>query len=615
MTATASASSTASSTSSSAAATSCAANDTSAVCQRPVGTQSLAIGLGVAIPVAICIVLLIFFHRRYVRRVRREDLAAQAIDITQDDFDPSLLTGGKMPLSDMDATEKRANNKQYSPYLMHGPFDESRISLSGPYDVVPKEISRISHQQQLSGGYGAYPPFGAAREYTRRANASHDLLSHPRSRMAPKVPSPLADRDSYEMHTVSKPSTAMVYDRADSLRRPHMFTHSNLSSSSSVSSLGPVQKGPWVSSTPPSNVLLASTSPFSSSPVSDDSKDATYSPSDATDIVTVPAPKLSLASNVDSTCSSDYSNYQDAREPVELTPEMRPAPEAVPAADPVTVPAATAAQDFSRAKSLSRPEDAEARTQEHQTFYQDYFEESNIPPPLPRSLPETPPVSHQEGPRISGPHQQARPSPPLHVTPYGGAPSARSNMPYRPAPPMPRSGSSQSVPIYLPPSTPTSMNASLPTRLPPPQRRENRTPLPPLQPLPQLPTPHNLSEDEILASPTSFAPPRRHANSIASSNASSVGGDQPPAADQLGGMDLRSLPSPSMLRNSHMFSPMEFLPSKNLMPQQMSPATRAARNGDISALDHHNQALTHGHVPMGKTGIQGELKPSWGMRE
>ncbi|KAK9325824.1 hypothetical protein V1517DRAFT_313621 [Lipomyces orientalis] len=687
-TSTASASST-STSSASDAERSCSSNDKSSFCEKPVGSQALPIALGIAIPLSFAIILLFFLHRRHVRRLKKEDLVAAQIDLTQDDFD----------LAPPSTRRKGGREKNYgADYLlpMGDDFSQSRVSLNSPYDVVAHEVSRLTVH-----GNHSYPALPRAPESARLRNSSFYQQDSPydfrkqfngdnpsikapstlstmtsstidlnATRNMPKLPvkrtkKPSTVEECFELQEVSKPQSVLASAPSsdDSFSDPIVNAvyngfHELAQDDPSASDLS--SSPPGKSLSPPESIHSASPSPFPTR--SDSVHRRSQRPLSTAPPVPIRMSKLSPEDRVsyytdpsdsDSDESDDVEKHQDTPEPpthqVSVTSTSN-APREAETANLALPQDSTLHRDNTllRQRSFSSPADAEERAIRLRSFYKDYFDgvmPSRHEPALPIQIQDDSAVAYDStghvpasrmGPRSginSSPPSAApalNPMPPhrmgLNVNFLREVPRSMSSHSDRPSEdfvqhrrgrqPYPASSNSQYTPTYQPPQYQQYMQQpqSMPQHMLPRQ-------LPPLQPLSPLPTPYQLGEEKILGSPTSFAPPRRPRPGPPSSSVGSPGGSPTTPQQSWTGMQLRSLPTPYMLRNSASYSGLEFLP-----PKKYSPSGVVTPNYDIDNMYQYgygqytvgnrlSRQLPQELVPVGREGVEDNLRPQWSMRE
>ncbi len=130
---------------------SCAPDDSSAICEKPVSRSSnttLPIALGIVIPLTMALVIFFVLHRRHVRKLRSEDAndRHKSLDFGMGDVNPAGKKGGKqkkkgnvlpeMSVADPEKTLGRGRGRGLSmdmhmsnPYLLPPELQKSRESL------------------------------------------------------------------------------------------------------------------------------------------------------------------------------------------------------------------------------------------------------------------------------------------------------------------------------------------------------------------------------------------------------------------------------------------------------------------------------------------------------
>ncbi|KAK9487232.1 hypothetical protein V1527DRAFT_460980 [Lipomyces starkeyi] len=301
-----------------------------------------------------------------------------------------------------------------------------------------------------------------------------------------------------------------------------------------------------------------------------------------------------------------------------------------------------------RQRSFSSPADAEERANRLHSFYEDYFEK-----PMPNGHEPALPILTQDDSMVAYDSTAVVPAPRVVRSPnVVSSPTAAAVGSLRPAPrhpigsynhsqgEVPRSLWSQSgrpfeeevqyrrepqpYPAcnsgYYTPQYQRQHHPYMPQKQPMMQHAQPRR-LPPLEPLSPLPTPHQLGEERILGSPTLFAPPRRPRAGTAGSSVGSSGGSPTTPQQQWTEMQLRTLPTPYMLRNSASYSALEFLPPKKYSPSGVTTPGSDVDNMYQYGRSRHivdnrlSQQLPRELVPVGRDGVEDNLRPQWRMRE
>ncbi|KAK9365472.1 hypothetical protein V1509DRAFT_378131 [Lipomyces kononenkoae] len=653
----------------------CSPNSTSSFCERPVGTPTLPIALGVAIPVFISIVVLVILHRRHIRRLKKEDLIAAKIDLTQDDFDltpPRQFPRGRR--------EQAAHGTDYLLPISNFNFTQSNVSLNSPYDVVPKEASRM-HQIQSYKVAPRAPESAMLRNAGHLQSDSHYDFQNHKSQGTPSMLSsvtsyagrtlpnmqiqrPTTVKESFEMQDISKPHSDLAHSPSSDAMSSDPIVAAvyngfkpipdDAPSSSDLSS-----SPPGMSLSPPESLQSSSPTPF---PKRSDSinrlsqryprplsntppvplRDSKIPPEDR---VSYYEDQPASESGVDDDAeSSSMESFHEVLEPAPAQSVKTTDTKQVQTSNLVPLHDEVSHKDIlRRQRSFSSPADAEERANRLRSFYKDYFDNpmpTGHEPALPSVARDDSAVAYEftgrvpttavtvspgnsaRGPHLWGPGMRhpmrAYDSLPDQMPRMPRAMSSQSARPYEQhvqyrheSQAYPAYNNGQHTPVYQPPHGPSR----------PRQRRQPKE-LPPLEPLSPLPTPHQLGEQTILGSPTLFAPPRRPRAGTAGSSMGSSGGSPTTPQQQWTDMQLRALPNPYMLRNSASYSGLEFLPPKKYSPG--SVASVGSSNMDNAyqyGYNHHivgdtlNRQLPRELVPVGRNGIEGNLRPQWRMRE
>ncbi|TKA67159.1 hypothetical protein B0A49_12698, partial [Cryomyces minteri] len=117
-------------TSSSSVTRTCAANDNSAICQKPTNSSAtLPITLGAVIPITCALIVLFFLHRRHVKKTRKEDAddKYRSLDFGMDEVPAgkgkktSAKDVSKMTITDAEKSVRRGRGLSLdmgNPYLL-----------------------------------------------------------------------------------------------------------------------------------------------------------------------------------------------------------------------------------------------------------------------------------------------------------------------------------------------------------------------------------------------------------------------------------------------------------------------------------------------------------------
>ncbi|KAK7204455.1 hypothetical protein BZA70DRAFT_280795 [Myxozyma melibiosi] len=634
-----------------------------AVCEKPVGSQGLAIGLGVGIPVVVIFLLIFIMIRIRARRLRREDSVAAAIDLNHDDFDitPPRTRSGN------------AFEKLYPEFLVPGSFAESRASLESPYDIARLPDSAYTRARRsnndpfaatlppsrskgaISAAYGPRPsgpkqslsnsvapsstesyemqPVYSNRQIALPSSSSGYSYSDPVSPPAALFTSKSGQKNSHSVQEyaladsdLSSSPPALTHDRSLSSASVHSAASSNLSSSSVGASDSPDTSV---------DARTGAVSPFAD-PSGEESITAVTNraslasvslrrESEAADSVSFYAAQSELSqSEVEqSDNDSDYDQQQPPIPPVHATSPARTLQQQqYKAVEDSALHVPHSESDIDRSKSLSKPADAEERAHRLRSFYKDYFEQPQQA--LPNSSPA---LGHGFSNTVDDSgiayDSTGRIATRADKRPFAIAPNATGNMPrsmsFEPGRPMAEVSNEQynHYPPQLPatPQTPTSQYQPYRAAGSAGSSGKQRPKLPPLLPLSALPTPHKMGKDDFLASPTAFAPPSSRKRGPASAVGSPV--SSPTIAQrEWAGVELRSIPSPHNIRLSKTYSEMEYLPQARYNP------TPQVDTLDLHQMQHRQQMASGrpvSQLPRTLVGHKNEmedaLRPSWDMRQ
>ncbi|KAI0025680.1 hypothetical protein F4780DRAFT_719484 [Xylariomycetidae sp. FL0641] len=560
-------------------------NDTS---EKPVGnSNTLAIALGIIIPLGLALIVLLYLHRKNVVRQRQEDKADNAkyksMDFGLGDAGTGPVKGAKRR-SAFFGKEKDANHKTQlsmdmnlsSPYLLPPTLQNSRESMNS--------LAKTLHQNE--------DPY-------RPIYAGSDVASMKGRDSKRSTQEPPSYRQSLTAPALQQPPPAAQSPRLDGgFEDESVLPPKN--------DFGSTDNGAKLAQVPqiqePAAVAQVGRQPVlhQSRPLSDASNNADQSY--VADIVnerdSVPAePRVSSPPQTNSLPLRDNQagdestqpkeqsamlNYQDQAHQFQIdvpSPNFNasdvdelhmggPADHEYPQSAGLDVPAA----DNRRLSVGLRPlppddflesEDPEFRANRIRSFYKEYFEDSNpktdagVPPPLPQQ----PPRQQQQKPRfedydagygaeaayfdpetnafvmpyaqpvtrraMTPPPQNRRPMPgPRPRGPHGPQGSFSSmNMPGGP-PRRPRAGSTMSAGRFGPPRSPRPDSSA--SNRPPNMGGKPKKPLPPPAALNTLPTPSKLKDDAFsILNPLDFAPPPTFKDQAAGRSQSPVGERRP----------------------------------------------------------------------------------------
>ncbi|KAK4130854.1 hypothetical protein BT67DRAFT_389786 [Trichocladium antarcticum] len=173
------------------------------LCEKPVGSMTIPIALGVGIPVVLAIGVLLFLHRRNVKKQRQEDLhdPHKSLDFGLDPTGTakgsrkSLLGREKDPNSRFNRQQMSMDMNLSSPYLLPPDAQNSRESLNSlaktlkqtedPYRQVAQyatsDVGSIRSVPRAQDAQSGYP-----RANSRQENGPYN--SPPRQNSLPKSP-------------------------------------------------------------------------------------------------------------------------------------------------------------------------------------------------------------------------------------------------------------------------------------------------------------------------------------------------------------------------------------------------------------------------------------------
>lgn len=224
----------------------CGPKDDSPECEKPVHDNSLAIGLGVGIPIFFVIVLLTFLHFRHVKKLKREEEANSHIDINDDlDFEPTNLKALHQSQSaytlnsDIEKSQKLSQSSQQQQHQQNqrGVQDPTNPFTPFQYNVPEFSSSQRSLNNISPYDLSAYPPTASVYETPSYPPSVHTRSSSPVSNLT----NPYSSETSYNFpptralnHTLSNSSLNQSYPQV-----PHLSMSKGSSALSTVSSHTP----------------------------------------------------------------------------------------------------------------------------------------------------------------------------------------------------------------------------------------------------------------------------------------------------------------------------------------------------------------------------------------
>ncbi|KAL7792678.1 hypothetical protein V8C43DRAFT_282147 [Trichoderma afarasin] len=636
----------------------CVATEAANTCEKPVGGSgsTLAIVLGIIIPVCVAIVVLIVLHRRNMRRDKLEELndPTKHLDFGMGDAPAkkrkSLLgLGGEKPMHkgglsmDMNLT---------SPYLLPPGNHGSRESIhSYARTLQTEEDPYRTVNQYAASDVGSIRSFNPNDNSGTRPPKSSALSKPPMHPSTPRSPSPDEKVDPFATPTAPKP------------------THQPPSAAEVHDVMLPVQPiVPEIETVPPVDVFNADEFEVPDIPTpapaalklgQDGSQSHPNSArSSAYTDNGMASPAHPADRNVPQILSPGLPHHEDSQ-PQEETrgrPLSRPPP-------PHQAGGLGVPQNASKRLSVGfRPlppnemmesDDPEIRANRIRSFYKEYFDDSNeAPPPMP-----APPQQHQQqqpkpnqqqgGPDYYEDYDQGY----MEAAAYYDADTNAFVMPYaQPVtrramtpPPSGRQGGPMGGPRGPGPRGPgfRGPNGNGGTFSPGPGRpradsafgrpragsafgsragsafgprpdssasgawarqQQPKKNLPPPAPLNTLPTPSKLGDDSFaIFNAADFAPPTSIRDHAAGRSQSPFGERkaflQPPTAgSQLAGAfdELAALPSPHLLRKSGTFTALDFAPPKKFRDPENASDAGSIRSNKSGMSQAHLQAIRSG---------------------
>ncbi|KAL6864437.1 hypothetical protein J3F83DRAFT_741766 [Trichoderma novae-zelandiae] len=639
--------------------TDCVATDASNTCEKPVGPSdsTLAIVLGIIIPVVLAVVVLYFLHRRNMRRDKLEELndPINQLDFGMGDAPAktrkSLLgLGGEKPLHkgglsmDMNLS---------SPYLLPPGNQGSRESIHSYARTLKVEDDPYRTVNQYSAS-----DVGSVRSFNPNDNSGArppkpSGLSKPAVQpnpSTPRSPSPDEKSDPFATPTAPKPTHQPAPNAAEihDVRLPVQPIVPEIETVPVDVFNADEFEMPDIPAPAPAALKLrqqdGSRSPAHyeqpnsarSSAYTDNGRASAANPADG---------------NVPQIISPGQTSHEDAsQEETRGRPLSRPpAPRGPQQAGGLGVPQ-TANKRLSVGfrplppNEVMESDDPEIRANRIRSFYKEYFDDSNeAPPPMP-ALPPQQQQQQQQQPRQQ-PQQQRQDGPDyyedydqgyLEAAAYYDADSNAFVMPYaQPVtrramtpPPSGRQGGPMGGPRGPGPRGPgfRGPNGNGGTFSPGPghgrpragsasgprpdssasgawaRQQQPKKNLPPPAPLTTLPTPSKLGDDSFaIFNAADFAPPSSIRDNVAGRSQSPFGERkaflQPPtAASQLAGAfdDLAPLPSPHLLRKSGTFTGLEFAPPKKFRDPEVASDAGSIRSNKSGMSQAQIQAIRSG---------------------
>ncbi|KAF2742572.1 hypothetical protein M011DRAFT_481613 [Sporormia fimetaria CBS 119925] len=570
-------------------------------CRKPTKIPTLPIVLGVLIPLLGAAVVLIYLHRRHLRKLKEEDMKDKYKSLDFGVEFSSGKKGGKGPEMSLADTQNTLRAGQghgrgisldvTNPYIMPAGLNGSRESLhslsrsmhdpNDPYRPVAFLKGDGDSIRSNSRG-GRYNDNGSL--YTTSSRGT-DRMNNGLLKNAQNMPSSIPPRGE-----------SLSPDRdVPEIRFPEPAARP-------LSPLNPNAQSPPPMSPPPAEkksdyaAFSPSSSPAPPAPQPDIAVQVTKAP-----VPTTPSPPphvriqsqaAVLQTEADRNTKTSFLSESSYGEGIKVTPPSPPpqhsrvlsddaplAPEPLRPQANAPVGLGVEGPDFSanRLSMSLRPlppddpnEDPEQRANRIRSFYKEYFDDSRPEPAgghMYHNYAEDYASEYLDG-SLYDPHSNAFVVAQPHA-PFAEPVTRRAMTPPPRAPPRFRSGSnpqgphmsngSMGGPRFMPPRGMSSMSGRLPAA---------KAPLPPPAPLASLPTPHKLKEDHMVFNPIDFAPPvsiRDRQNGMRPDSPLGTARPYSPAVRAHTPLvtsfdDLAVMPSPHMLRNSSTFTALDFAP-------------------------------------------------------
>ncbi|KAL3473752.1 hypothetical protein BJX99DRAFT_191265 [Aspergillus californicus] len=647
----------------------CESGDTSSRCEKPTSTASnttLPVVLGAVIPIVCAVIVLIFLHRRNVKKLRREDADDKHKSL---DFGMDLPSGGGMAMREK---ENARNNHLKgmsldigpSPYILPPSMRGSKESLNSLSRSIKVEDDNYRH---INNYYAAdnkstrsqqrgYDDSASVAGSTRRGAFGDDmnsgLLGNAQriSRSSPPLYNPPPNEDGarspvthnqvhdpgFELQLPRSPSPVHVPGLMpineltfESTNGTHMPAHG----SASFNPLPEHQPDFPLRETLPAHnepqpAHLNDTPipmPRISFPLSDGASDygdqrisdsiapaVTIQNTDSTSATTDSHEQLPMPTMPESPQSSNLK-IDPRRDTRRMTMGLRPLPPDDPADNPE--------QRANRIRSFYKEYFDESKAGQRETYYEDYGDDY---------------YPHDEDyvyDPVTGEYYDA--VPPMPPAPYAEPVTRRAMTPPPRAPPRFQgagrhmaTGSVGGFSERFHPPGPrafSSASGRFPGGRVPPRR-----PAPPPAPLNILPSPHMLKDDSIMMA-HEFAPGSNFKDQRDGRPETPTGGVRPyspmvrahtPLVSVFN--DLAPMPSPHQLRKSGAFDTLDFAPPprfKNQDTASDSGSIRSTRSGVSTA---HLQNIRNGayrvsRLPPETVGtrddLMSNLRPTWDMRK
>ncbi|KAF2740686.1 hypothetical protein EJ04DRAFT_162554 [Polyplosphaeria fusca] len=632
-------------------------NDSDPGCKKPYSVPTLPVVLAVVIPIVIAAAVLIFLHRRHLRKLKEED-AKDKYKSLDFGMDPAVVGKGKKgkkgPEMTLTETEKSLRQGRGlsldmsagSPYILpaglHGSresFHSLSRSTQDPHDPY-RPVTFIKDNASIhSGNRGGAYRHDSSSTYTGSSGGTdrhrmNDGLLRNAQRMSQSLP-PRGQSMSPESNPIPE------------IRYPEPVATPLSPLNPAVERQLPSPPPPPPPPPPPAPLQAGNTS-LPTQSVEQPLPAQTMPSSPPRAPARVQSQSADLHMNANTTSFMSDSSYGDGFKVTPPSPprEHRPppidtglvAPEPQrPQNEPVGLGVEDIGYDARRLSMSLRPlppddpnDNPEQRANRIRSFYKEYFDDSRPEPTggMYNDYYEDYGSEYLDG-AIFDPQTGNFV---VAQAPYAQPVTRRAMTPPPRAPPRFRSGSNPHGPGPRGAHMSGSSMASSGRFMPPPRGMSSmsgripgpRRPLPPPSNLQSLPTPHMLKEDSMVFNPIDFAPPvsiRELQNGRRPD--SPLGAPRPyspsvrphtPLASSFD--DLAVMPSPHMLRRSGTFTALDFAPP----PRFRDPGSNASDAGSIrsnrsgmSAAGHYairNGANRVSRIPKGVVGTKDDILTS-----
>ncbi|KAK4496793.1 hypothetical protein PRZ48_012776 [Zasmidium cellare] len=604
----------------------CKAGDDSPKCVTPASvqnTQTIAIVLGVVIPLGCAVVVLIFLHRRHLKKQKQEDLndPHKSLDFGMDGIEPTTSKNGKRKGPEMTITE--VGPASGSIRRNHGMSMDMNMSMGSPY-LLPAGLqgsreSIHSMSRSMMDEHDPYRPVTMMRPSTdndsmRFGRANDDkgsLYSMSTGHHSAAV------RDNAGLIANARPMSQSMGKRADSMspQESHAsgeFPPRQMHSSMNNRNGTPSRKASVDKDLPDISESFP-TPPAEPEPVAQQMPPRSSSTSEAS---APRPPRKDSMSTIHTEQRPESSNYGDEvpaapaapiinePEPYDIDPAMiyyeeTPQPPAVPKLQ-APPPGKTSQPRLSvvgpQGNRLSvmgmRPlppeiteDNPEVRANRIRSFYKEYFDDSKPNPSTGHYYDDDDDYNFLDG-VVYDPDTGGFFAP--GSKPFAQGPGRRAMTP--PPRGKPRVSGNSTIPHQRKFST---LSAGRPRGRSLPRKK-----LPPPMPLTSLPTPHMLKEDAMVFNPIDFAPPTSIRELQNGRRPDSPLGIQRPYSPSVRAFtplassfdNLAVLPSPHDLRRSGTFTALDFAPPSKIRDPNLSPSDagsiRSNRSG-ISAVQRN----------------------------